>query len=213
MNKFQAASRFQTSYARLKEQQQEDFSRLANKLLSQCLITAKKEKTRNDYYEIISMLPIFQYYFEVIDYELRVYENDEVLHLVNRHGYHTITLKKAESIILLSLRKLYYLKQKEISLHDEIMIKMNDLHEELTRTGLFEKRIRKGELNDIMNKFKRFNLIDNIGKFELDDTIVCIYPTILHVLAYQDIKEIDEKLNTYQKGDAEDETIEEDTFD
>lgn len=213
MNKFNAVTKFQNAYHRLKENQLEEFSRLANKLLTHCMMTAKKEKQRNDYFAIVAMLPIFQNYFEVIDYELRHYENDEVLHLVNRHDYHLTTFRKMDTILLLVLRKLYFLKQKEISLQEEIVIKVSDLHEELMRTGLFEKRITKKDLNEIIAKLKRFSLLDHVGKLDQDDTLLILYPTILYVISYQDIREIDTRLTSYQKGVSEDEMFEEDSLD
>lgn len=213
MNKYNAVTKFQNAYHRLKEQQLEEFSELANQLLSHCFITAKKVHQRNDYFAIVSMLPIFQNYFEIIDYELHHYESDEVLHLVNKHDTHLMSFKKGETILLLILRKMYYLKQKEISLQDDIVVKMGDVHEELMRTGLFDKRIGKTELKEMIAKFKRFHLLDNVGKLEQDDTILILYPTMLYVIAYQDMKEIDDRLSTYQKGEPEDEMFEEDSFD
>lgn len=213
MNRFQTASKFVNRFHRLKEQDQELFARLANKLLSNCFLCGKREKDRNDYFAVLSMLDVLQSYFAMMDYELRYYERDEVIHLVNVLGYNQLKLKKHETIVLLTLRKLYFMKQKEISLQDEIVIQLSELHEELVRTGLFEKRMRKIELTEILMKFKRFSLLENHGKLEQDDTIIQLYPSMLYVISYQDIKELDARLSSYQKGEVEDEIVEEDSFD
>ena len=156
---------------------------------------------------------MYRNYFLIMNCELNYYEKDKVLHLVNLENYNTLRLKKRESIILLTLRKLYYLESKKVSLTDNITIRIERLHEELLRTGLFDKRINKSELVECFRLFKKYSLIDIVGKVEDDQTIIVLYPTILHAVKYNTIDEIDKKLKSYDKGGDDNEEISEDSFD
>lgn len=213
MNKYQNATQFYNGYIRLKETEKEQFSRLANKLLSSCLLTSKKEKDRNDYFLILANLPLYKNYFSLMNYELNYYEKDSVLHLINTENTHLLHLKKLESIALLTLRKLYFIKMQEVALNDEITITIEDFHDELLKTGLFQKRITKTELNDCFRIMKRFSLVEVLGDVEKDQTVVKLFPTILYIIPYNKIEEIDDLLKSYDKGGVDDETTKEDTFD
>lgn len=213
MNKSQELNSFYNSYKYLKETEREQFSRLANKMLSSCLLTLKKEKDRNDFFLIIGRLPLYKSYFSLMNYELNYYEKDQVLHLVNTENNHLLHLKKLESIALLTIRKLYFLKMQEIALNDEITITIEDFHDELLKTGLFQRRINKTELNDCFRIMKRFSLVEAVGDIEKDQTVVKLFPTILYIIPYNKIEEIDEILKNYEKGGADDEGIKEDTID
>lgn len=213
MNKLQEANSFYNSYKYLKETEREQFSRLANKMLSSCLLTLKKEKDRNDFFLIIGRLPLYKSYFSLMNYELNYYEKDQVLHLVNTENNHLLHLKKLDSIALLTIRKLYFLKMQEIALNDEITITIEDFHDELLKTGLFQRRINKTELNDCFRIMKKFSLVEVIGDIDKDQTVVKLFPTILYIIPYNKIEEIDEILKNYEKGGADDEGIKEDTID
>ena len=213
MNKYQEATNFYNGYVRLKETEKEQFSRLANKMLSSCLLTLKKEKDRNDFFLILAKLPLYKNYFSLMNYELNYYEKDQVLHLINTENTHLLHLKKLESIALLTLRKLYFIKMQEVALNDDITITIEDFHDELLKTGLFQKRITKTELNDCFRIMKRFSLVEVLGDIEKDQTVVKLFPTILYIIPYNKIEEIDDLLKSYDKGGADDEGIKEDTLD
>lgn len=213
MNKYKNATYFYDNYKRLKETEQEEFARLSNKILSNCLLTVKKEKDRNDFFLILSRLPLYQTYFSFMNFELNYYEKDQVLHLVSLENNHQFHFKKLESIALLILRKIYFLKMQEVSLIDDITITVEDFHEELLKTGLFEKRITKTELNECFRVMKRFNLVEVMGDFDKDSSVIKLYPTILYLIPFNTIEELDERLRNYEKGGVNDEGTKEDTLD
>lgn len=213
MSKLQDATSFYNSFKSLKETEREQFSRLTNKMLSSCMLTLKKEKDRDDFFLILGRLPMYKSFFSLMNYELNYYEKDQVLHLTSLDNNHLIHLKKLDSIALLTLRKIYFLKMQEVALNDDITITIEDFHDELLKTGLFQKRITKTELTDCFRIMKKFSLVEVIGDLDKDQTVVKLFPTILYVIPFNMIEKIDELLKTYDKGGADDETIEEDSLD
>ena len=213
MNKYKHATNFYNKYIKLKDTEKEEFSRLTNKMLSCCLLTLKKEKDRKDFFLILSNLSLYQSYFAIMNYELNHYEKDQVLHLVNTDNNNQYHLKKIETIILLTLRKLYFIKMQEVSLLDDITVTVEEFHDELMRTGLFNKRINKTELYESFRILKKYSLVEIIGDLDKDSSIIRLLPTILYVIPYNKIEEIDGVIRSYEKGEVEDERIEEDPID
>ena len=80
--------------------------------------------------------------------------------------------------------------------------------------GLFEKRINKGEMRDILRILRRYHIIDTTGQSDDDQSIIIIYPTILYVLPVQQIEDIDHRLAEYsrQGGDKSEEAREDEDY-
>ena len=136
------------------------------------------------------------------------------INLYNLQNYNRYTLKKNESIVLLLLRRFYYQKMQEVSLIDQITMTMEELHDAMIVTGLFEKRINKGEMRDILRILRRYHIIDTTGQSDDDQSIIIIYPTILYVLRVQQIEDIDHRLAEYsrQGGDKSEEAREDEDY-
>lgn len=203
MNKYQQATAFYNHYVRISDSKKEEFSRLCNKLLSYNYICASRPKDQDDYYKIISELDLYVQYFALMDYVVEHHQVDKVINLYNLQNYNRYTFKKNESIVLLILRKIYYQKMQEISLIDQITVSMEELHDALMATGLFEKRINKIEIREILRLFRRFHIIDTTGQSDDDQSIIIVYPTILYVLPVQEIDKINQRLAEYSKQGSE----------
>ena len=102
----------------------------------------------------------------------------------------------------------------EVSLIDQITMTMEELHDAMLATGLFEKRINKGEMRDILRILRRYHIIDTTGQSDDDQSIIIIYPTILYVLPVQQIEDIDHRLAEYsrQGGDKSEEAREDEDY-
>ena len=203
MNKYQQATAFYNHYVHISDSKKEEFSRLCNKLLSYNYICASRPKDQDDYYKIISELDLYVQYFALMDYVVEHHQVDKVINLYNLQNYNRYTFKKNESIFLLILRKIYYQKMQEISLIDQITVSMEELHDALMATGLFEKRINKVEIRVILRLLRRFHISDTTGQSDDDQSIVIIYPTILYVLPIQEIDKINQRLAEYSKQGGE----------
>lgn len=207
MDKYKQATEFYNRFVRLSDAKKEQFSRLTNKLLSFNYICAARQRDKDDYYSIVSEFELYACYFALMDYVLEHHNVDKVVNIYNQQNYNRYNFKKNESVVLLLLRKFYYQKMQEISLLDNITITMEELHESIMTTGIFEKRINKTELKDILRVLKRFNIIDISGANDDDQSIIIIYPTISYILPIERLEEIESRLNEYQKrGDENEET-------
>lgn len=203
MDKYQQATTFYNKYIRLNDSKKEEFSRLTNKLLSYNYICASRPRDLDDYYKIIADFELYASYFALMDYVLENHNVDKVLNLYNLQNYNRYSFKKNESVILLLLRRFYYQKMQEVSLLDNITITLQQLHDAINATGIFDKRINKSELKEVFRILKRYNIIDLTGNSDDDNAVIIIYPTITYVLPVERLEQIDNILLDYQKrGDS-----------
>ena len=207
MDKYQQATTFYNEYIRLNDSKKEEFSRLTNKLLSYNYICASRPRDLDDYYKIIADFELYASYFALMDYVLENHNVDKVLNLYNLQNYNRYSFKKNESVILLLLRRFYYQKMQEVSLLDNITITLQQLHDAINATGIFDKRINKSELKEVFRVLKRYNIIDVTGNSDDDNAVIIIYPTITYVLPVERLEQIDDILLDYQKrGDSSEKT-------
>ncbi|ABR48310.1 conserved hypothetical protein [Alkaliphilus metalliredigens QYMF] len=202
-------------YNHLNSKQKDEFARIANKLLSIGFLTKKKEDNKKDYYFIENHKEIFANYFEISGWELEIDDTYGVIHLVNHHDQNRHHFKLYESIILLVLRLLYYEKMQELSLAENMVITVDDLHQRFFALKLRDKPLDKTTLRSALRLFRKFNLIDLIDSdISLGDARMIIYPTILLAVRVEDIRKVYEKLDTYRSGEVvEDEEADEDQVD
>ena len=108
------------------QRDKDEFTRICNRLLSQCFVCKKNETTRADYYFIVKYKEKFSEYLSVLGYRLDINEEYGVVQLVNTQNYNRYNMKLFESIILLILRILYDEKKRELSISDEVIINMGE---------------------------------------------------------------------------------------
>lgn len=206
-----AAKDFFDNYDLLKDNDRELFSRLCNKLLTNNFIYGQIKSDREDYRDINRLKTEITNYFYLIDYSLEHDSNYKIFYLRSNDGKGKIKLKKKESILVLLLRKLYYVKSKETGTSVEITVTFDELINEINKTHLFKDTVGKPLLKDSLLVLRRLKLIyfdsTNYNTTDLFE----IYPTIIHVVTTEDLKLIENKLASYQNADdeeSEDETDE-----
>ena len=212
MDKNINAERFGREFVRLNETEKNEFSRLANKMLAATFLCAERENDRKDYYAVLHKLSLYQDYFSIMDYEVINYTSEKVIQLYSRSNANHFKLKLNESVFLLILRKLYAIQAKDISLTDNIIVSMEQIHDSIAETGYFQKRINKTDLKDYIALFKRFSLVDTIGDVDKDDSMIILYPSLLHAAPYHEITEIDQAIRNY-RGVKDNENADEDIID
>jgi|SRR5690554_2325434 len=202
---------FEERYNELNTTQKNDFSRIANKLLSISFLTKKKEDNKKDYYFIQNHKELFINYFEYINWELEIDDEFGVIHLNNKDNTNRLNFKLNESIILLILRLLFHEKMQELTLTNNVFIRIDEIHERYKALKIREKNIDKTTLRNTLRLFKRYNLIDPIdGDYVIGDSRLIIYPTILLAVKVDEIKKVYEKIDTFRKGGETYEEIDED---
>lgn len=189
--------------------QKNDYARIANLLLRQSFICKDRDRDRKDYFIAVQFLDLYKNYFSLIDMEVIHDIPNNVIALKSNQGMTHLTLRKNETIVLIVLRKLYYEKQKEVSIMSEILVTPEEIMGELDATGLFEKRIGKTELTDILRKLIRYSLCDAMGDVRSLEHPLMLYPSLLHVLSIRNIEELQNIITSYGKGEIDNEATDE----
>lgn len=190
----------------------EEFKRVCNRLMSMCFINKQNASTKSDYYFIIRHKNEFMQYLDVLGFSLDINEHYGAIQLVNREGYNHARLKLAESIILLILRVIYDEKKRELSLGD-VVINIGNIQEKYISMRIRDKQIDKTTMSNTLQLFKRYNIVELLDRdLTQEDARIVIYDSILMAVRVDDIKRVNELLDKYRKG-AADENTEEDASD
>ena len=187
-----------------------EFTRIANRLLSCCFLCKRNEATKMDYYFVIKYREKFTGYLSLLGYRLEINEGYGVIQLTNPQNYNRYNLKLFESIILLVLRILYEEKRRELSVSDEVIVNVGDIHDKFLSLKIRDKMIDKTTLRNAISTLKRFQLIETLDRdLTNEDSRMIIYDSILMAVRIEDIKQAYEKLEIYGKGEKEREEIDE----
>ena len=183
------------------QREKDEFTRIGNRLLSQCFVCKKNETSRGDYYFIIKHKDRFTKYLEVLGYRLEINEEYGVIQLVNAQNYNRYNMKLFESIILLILRILYDEKKRELSVSDEVLVNMGDIHEKFMSLKIRDKMIDKTTLRNAISTLRRFQLVEPLDRdLSNEDARLIIYDSILMAVRVEDIQAAYKKLENYRKG-------------
>ena len=190
------------------QKDKDEFTRICNRLLSQCFLCKKNEATRADFYFIMKYKEKFTQYLSILGYRLEINEEYGVVQLVNMQNYNRYNMKLFESIILLILRILYDEKKRELSISDEVIINMGDIHEKFMSLKIRDKMMDKTTLKNAISTMRRFQLVETLDKdLANEDARLIIYDSILMAVRVEDIRTAYEKLEHYRKSGKSNEEI------
>lgn len=196
-SKERLASSFVEEYKNLTESQKEVFSKACFKLLNENYIYGQKKDEKELYYSIDTYRQIIQNYFNIIDYELAHDGVYKIFYLKSSSERPSLKLKKMESVILLLLRKFYYVKSKETNSDVNISVTYDELLEDMYKTGIYNDRLRKTEIENSLLILKKYKIINFDNKSYSSSDALTIYPTVLYAVAEDDLKNLQIILNGY----------------
>ena len=183
------------------QKDKDEFVRICNRLLGSCFVCKRNETSRRDYYFITQHREKFSQYLSVLGYRLEINEEYGVVQLTNPQNYNRYNMKLFESIILLILRILYDEKKRELSVSDEVIINMGDIHEKFLTLKIRDKMMDKTTLRNAISTMRRFQLVEVLDKeLSNQDSRLIIYDSILMAVRVEDIRQAYEKLENYRKG-------------
>lgn len=192
------------------QRDKDDFSRICNRLLSNCFLCKRNETNKADYYFVLKHRDKFFSYLSLLGYRLEINEEYGVVQLTNPQNYNRYNLKLFESVILLILRILYDEKKRELSISDEVIVNVGDIHEKFMTLKIRDRMIDKTTLRNAISTFKRFQLIETLDSdLSSEETRIIIFDSILMAVRVEDIKQAYEKLQNYKKGDKSNEETDE----
>lgn len=190
------------------QRDKDDFTRICNRLLSQCFLCKKNEATRGDYYFVTKYKKEISEYMSVLGYRLEINEEYGVAQLVNMLNLNRYNMKLFESIILLILRILYDEKKRELSISDEVIINMGDIHEKFMNLKIRDKMMDKTTLRNAISTMRRFQLVEVLDRdLSNEDARLIIYDSVLMAVRVEDIRAAYEKLENYRKSGKANEEI------
>lgn len=171
------------------QKDKDEFSRICNRLLSSSFLCKRNEANKSDYYFVRKYQEKFTEYLSLLGYRLEINEEYGVVQLTNPHNYNRYNLKLNESILLLILRILYDEKRRELSVSDEVIINVGDIHEKFMSLKIRDKMIDKTTLRNAISTLRRFQLIETLDKdVSNEDTRIIIFDSILMAVRVEDIK-------------------------
>lgn len=184
------------------QRDKDEFSRICNRLLSSCFLCKRNQANKGDYYFVLKYRDKFESYLSLLGYRLEINEEYGVVQLTNPKNYNRYNLKLFESVILLILRILYDEKKRELSVSDEVLINVGDIHEKFMSLKIRDKMIDKTTLRNAISTFKRFQLIETLDSdLSSEESRIIIFDSILMAVRVEDIKQAYEKLQNYKKGE------------
>ncbi len=183
------------------QRDKDDFSRICNRLLSSCFLCKRNTTTKSDYYFVMKYKEKFSECFAILGYRLEINEEYGVIQLTNPQNYNRYNMKLFESILLLILRILYDEKRRELSISDEVIVNVGDIHEKFLSLKIRDKMIDKTTFRNAIRTLKRFQIIETLDTDQTDEEArIIIFDAILMAVRVEDIKTAYEKLEIYRKG-------------
>ncbi len=212
MEKREIGPAFAEAYGLLKEREKEDFSRISNKLIHETFIIKGKENERNDYYFVQENLTLFRLYFAVIDFEVINDISKGIIFIRTLADHNRVRLTKFETVILLILRKFYYMKSKEITSTSKIIITLEDIVTEVRASQIFNADKKMATYRSALKNLRQYKVIDYEKRNILPESNIEILPSILLIITQEDIDAINARLKDFAKDKGE-EADEEDNED
>lgn len=192
------------------QRDKDDFSRICNRLLSSCFLCKRNKTNKADYYFVIKYKEKFSDCFALLGYRLEINEEYAVIQLTNPQNYNRYNMKLFESILLLILRILYDEKRRELSVSDEVIVNVGDIHDIFLSLKIRDKMIDKTTFRNAISTLKRFQIIETLDSNLTDeDARIIIFDAILMAVRVEDIKTAYEKLEIYRKGGKDSEEADE----
>lgn len=191
------------AYQLLSDREREEFARLANRLLAATFLLRRGEG-RRDFHFLSRHREAFQGYLGAMGWELVLDEVHGVAQAVNRHGGTRLALGLWDSILLLVIRLLYEERQKEIRLGEDVMARVQDVHDKCLALRLRERGVvEKKYLRDAFALFKRFSLVEVLdGDVTHPETRFLIYPSVLFAVRAEALAELLRRLDDLRAGAA-----------
>jgi len=203
MNRKQAFETLSTQYPELKDSEKTTLTRIFNKLLQVNYITRKKESDLNDYHFILATNELIEAFLKLIGFELVIKKQDDVIYIKNEEGQNHLLLKKNTTIIALALRLMYQEKITFVTLSDDCIIYLSELHDKLAQIGFIDnKRITKKDLKPELALLKNYNIIAYSDPDLHDSAQIKIYPTIKYICEIEVIDELVKQIEKLVTGEG-----------
>lgn len=190
-------------YEQLSTREREDFARIANRLLTSTFIIKQQESGRRDYYFVERHEAAFAGCLRLLHWDLIVDRAYGVIQATNKQGAGRLQLRLLESVLLLLLRLLYEERRKELSLTDDVVCQVQEIHDKALTLRLRERGvIEKKHLQNAFALFRRYSLVELIDEDVTEPRCrFKLLPSILFAVRLEGLPELIDRLEIYREGD------------
>jgi len=190
---------FSKEYQSLIETDKKKFSRIVSKLLKETFILKELPNDKDDYFFLMENKEMMNNYFGLIDYDFIHDVFNSTFYIKTLEDRNRIRLSKFDTSIILILRKLYFLKRKEISSSNSIVVDLYDVMDELRTSKIFSDDKKASVYEETLRKLKNYKIIDYSSNKVDENLQIHILPSI-QIIVFQDkLDDIIIRLNGLKK--------------
>ena len=203
--------------------EKEQFQKACRRLLKNTFVVRDKDEDSKKIYYFVSKKPEpFTEYFRYIGFDILVdrengvimLQNDKSVSETRRIQANLVQFKKIEGIVLCCIWTIYEDRVSTGSLKKDICIPITDLRFELEKYGLKDQIDNKTLMSSTLDTFRKYNLIEVLGKVGDPECEIKIYPSIQFALNGEEFKKYAKTASErFQNADAQEEFSEEEDDD
>ena len=213
-DKILALNEFNEKYRELNETNKKTFSRIVNKLIKETFIVKEKELDKGDYLYVLENKALFISYFELSDYELVLDRFNDLCYIKTTENRNRVRLNKFTTCLVLILRQFYYIKRKEVTTDNQVIVQLEEIIEKLKTSKVFKDEKKINSYKEALPLLRNYKLIDYKASIINESLSIRILPSIQVVVPQDKLEEINARLsamkNMSDEGDDTDENLDED---
>lgn len=214
-DKISALDKFGAEYKLFNEGERKAFSRIVGKLLSETFVVKEKDSDRMDFLFARENSVALSSYFELTDYEFIFDRYNDLCYIKTTENRNRIRLNKFDTALILIFRQFYYIKRKEASLENKVIVQLEEVIEKLRTSKIFKDDKKINAYKDSLYKLRAYKIIDFSATTITENLAIQIFPSIQIVVQQDKIEEITARLLALRKdsentGDELDENFDED---
>ncbi len=214
-DKTTALDSFYNEYKKLNETDKKLFSKIVNKLLSDTFIIKDKSSDRTDYLYARDNVSTLTSYFTLTDYEFIYDRYNELCYIKTTENRNRVRLDKFDTALILVFRQFYYIKRKEVSVDNRVIVQLEEIKEKINTSKIFEKDKRITPYDVSLRKLRTHKIIDYSATKITDNLTIQILPSIQIIVQQDSLEDITTRIRalkniTEDVGDETDEDTNED---
>jgi len=190
-------------YEKLSNSDKEEFTRLANLLLSRTFIVRDiydikggMMRTNPDYRFIERNFTLFSEYLWYSGWILHKDNQYGVIALLNRYEYNRVKLDRNTTIMLFILRLIFEEEREKVTLRKEVLTSTGHILHKMFTLGLIKKKLSDRDIINALRQLAYYNIIQKLdGRWEEADNKLLILPSILFVVSNEKITRLYETLD------------------
>ncbi len=198
-NKIRQIEEFSERFKQFKEIEEKNFSRIFSRLMGETYILKGEEEDNFDYFFLKENRDLFENFFALIDYEFIIDPTNSLIFIRTTENRNRLRLTKFDTAVILILRKLFYLKKKEILSEDKVIILLEEVMEQIRTTQVFDKEIKLSSYKASLMKLRQHKVIAYESPVIEENMSIQILPSIQIIIPQDKLEEIVARINALKK--------------